>query len=62
MLQIPGIFGVVTYWQFAKSIRLLVFVVVKFLATNWRSFGKPLGAICVDDRFADGLANSFICG
>ncbi|NJL19650.1 MAG: hypothetical protein HC895_00640 [Leptolyngbyaceae cyanobacterium SM1_3_5] len=62
MLQIPGIFGVVTYWQFAKSIRLIVFVAMKFLATNWRSLGKLSAAICSDDRLSDSFANNFTCG
>ncbi|MBD2092596.1 hypothetical protein H6F67_22360 [Microcoleus sp. FACHB-1515] len=60
MLQIPGIFGIVTYWQFAKSIRLLVFVAMKFLATSWRSFSNLSEAIRSDDRFADVSENCFI--
>jgi hypothetical protein len=35
MLQVLGVFGIVSYWQFAKSIRLLVFVATRFLATSW---------------------------
>jgi hypothetical protein len=35
MAQIKGIFGLVIYWGFAKSIRIQVFIWSHFSATGW---------------------------
>jgi len=35
MIQFKGIFGSVTFWEFAKSIRIQVFIDSRFLASDW---------------------------
>jgi len=35
MIQTKGVFGLVIYWEFAKSIRIQVFICPHFSATDW---------------------------
>ncbi|WP_179228496.1 hypothetical protein [Leptolyngbya ohadii] len=44
MIQVNGTFTYVIFWEFAKSIRIGVFICSYFLATDWLAIASRCGS------------------